>query len=106
MKAGVCAFGAIKFFGCGCIAALLWLVFYWISINWHSFPMGGGVVILGLPGAFALIGLAELATGLPAKQLGAKLNQRQLAPWQENIIWLFVFLIGIALLLGAMVLFA
>lgn len=105
MNLSVRALGAVKFFGCSCIAALLWLLLYWVSTNLHLIPMGGGIVFLGLPGAFALVGLAELATGMPARTMGAKLNQLQLAPWQENLIWLFVFFIGIALLIGAMTLF-
>lgn len=106
MNKSVRVLGAVKFVGASSVAMIGWYLVYLVSLHWHRIPIGGSIPIVGLPAAYALVGLAELMTGLPAKAIGSKLNQHQLAPWQENIIWLLVFLLGIAAMMAAMIFFA
>lgn len=106
MSLNIRSLGAIRFLGWSCVAAIGWLLVFWVVVRWHKMPIGASVPIVGLPGALALVGLAEFVTGLPARTIGSKLNGLQLAPWQQNIIWLFVFFIGMALMMAAIVLFA
>ncbi|MFL6658434.1 MAG: hypothetical protein ACJ8GW_10210 [Massilia sp.] len=97
--------GIAKFLGWTAIACIGWYVYYRISSYGNMAAIGGGIAIIGAPGALALLALAEMLTGIKAAELGRRLNALDLPPWQQNVLWLIVFFAGIAILIAGMVLF-
>ena len=63
------------------------------------------MIFATISGVIALVGLAEFISGRPALIISAKLNQHNLAPWQENLIWMLVFVVACVVLVVGMVLF-
>ena len=93
--------GALKI-GVGGVGFAGVLVFF----NWLRrqgwMPTGFGMIPLGLPGAYALMGLLEVVTGVPFTQVARKWDD--LAGWQRGVLGLLVVAIAIVVMMGTVVL--
>ena len=95
--------GTIKLLCGGLLAGLCGVLVHWVHVHWHQVPVGGGLVAVGLPGAFALTGFLELLTGHPFLSLASKWDD--LAGWQRGILGTLVAALAFGVALCALVLF-
>ncbi len=65
-------------------------------------PTSLAMIPLAIPGAFALIGLLELVTGVPFQHTAQKWDE--LAGWQRGILGLVVVVIAFIVMGGVMIL--
>ena len=62
------------------------------------------IIIPAIPGAFALMGLIEVLTGLPASQVASAWDS--LAGWQRGILGTLIVALAFVLMMAGIVLFA
>jgi hypothetical protein len=95
--------GSIKLLGWGAVAVLGALAVYWVNLHWNRVPVGGGLVVVGIPGAFARAGLLEVISGHPFMTLASRWDQ--LAGWQRGVLGMIVVALAFVLMMCGLVLF-
>jgi len=68
----------------------------------HAGPIA--LIAMGAPGAFALVGLFELVSGMPFTKAAEAWDS--LEGWQRGVLGLMVVVLAFALVIGGMVLYA
>jgi len=93
----------LKLLAWGTLAGLSGTLVYWLNVHWHRIPVGGGLIVVGIPGALALTGFLELLTGHPFMSLASKWDQ--LAGWQRGVLGMLVVALAFAAAACGLVLF-
>ena len=89
--------GALKLVSAGALAAVAWWIVLRLAVVGK--PAHGEVALLAaLPGAWALIGLLELSTGVPFSQMSHAWSS--LRGWQRGVLGCFVALLALFLMMG------
>ncbi len=93
----------VKFF----IGSLTCIVIFILFVDFNlekSFIVKQFIIPLAVPGAFALMGLLEIITGIPFKEMSGKWDN--LKGWQRGILGIAVAILTFIILGYAIVLFA
>jgi len=96
--------GLLKVLGSGFAFAAVFLT---VLENGLGDPSVGGpfkLIAMGLPGAFTLVGLIELLTGIEFTHISSKWDP--LHGWQRGILGLLIVALAIVLLFAGLYLFA
>ena len=101
VEAAVRRKGAIKFVLFGPVAIGVGYLVYWVAATYGHSPHGEIAIVLALPGAFALVGLLEAASGVPFHAFSVRWNQ--LKGWQRGVLGLLVTSVAAAIVFGVFV---
>jgi hypothetical protein len=75
------------------------------KLNLEESPIVKQLIIpLAVPGAYALMGLLEITTGVPFKEISGRWDS--LARWQRGLLGIIVAILSFVLLIYGIVLFA
>lgn len=96
--------GLLKIIGSGVGFAIVFLV---VLKNGLGDPSHGGpfkLILMALPGAFALVGIIELFTGIEFGNVSKKWDE--LHSWQRGVLGVFIAIFSFVLMMAGVVLFA
>lgn len=96
--------GLLKVIGSGVLVAI---IFSTVLNNGLGNPAHGGpfkLVAMGIPGAFALVGLIELLTGIEFTRIAEKWDALQ--GWQRGVLGVLVAVFSFILMMAGVVIFA
>jgi hypothetical protein len=103
MNTGIRAVGTKKFLVGSLGMVVVWLFVHFIRLQGFA-PTSTAMILLALPGAYALMGMLEIVAGVAFSEIGQKWDD--LAGWQRGILGTAVAIIAFALVIVGMVLFA
>jgi hypothetical protein len=89
--------GALKLVAAGCLAVVAWLIVRALAMAGKA-PHGEAAVLAALPGAWALVGLLELVTGVPFSQMSYAWSS--LRGWQRGVLGCLVAIVAVFLMMG------
>lgn len=81
--------------------AIISAIVYFIRIKGYM-PTSLAMIPLAVPGAYSLMGVLEIITGVPFLEIAQKWDN--LAGWQRGILGLLIVLVAIFVMITAMVL--
>ena len=93
--------GLLKFVLLGSVAAGIAFAIYWVQANYRHSPHGELLIILALPGAWAIIGLIEAVSGRPFAEFRGMWDE--LSGWQRGIFGLAVAAVAFVVFLALVV---
>jgi len=93
--------GAKKFLVGVAGAVLMGFGLNWIQLQGFA-PTGYGLIILGIPGAYGIVGLLELATGSPFSEMSDWWDN--LRGWQQGILGVLVVVLAFCAMIGGVAL--
>lgn len=82
-------------------AVLMAFGLHWIQLQGYE-PTGYGLIILGLPGAYGIVGLLELVTGTPFSEMSDWWDG--LRGWQQAVLGVVVAVLAFCAMIGGVAL--
>lgn len=90
----------LKLFSGAFICILVFLLIYYFKLEDSEF-IKKPIIVLAVPGAFSLIGLLEILTGVPFQHVARKWDS--LAGWQRGILGVTIVVLSFALVFSIFV---